>query len=99
METLLYTIIKGQEQLMSKVTDFAAKEEADITALDAKLTDIGAGVTELKALIIAFQNTVTGLTPEEQAALDAVVTASDALVVKANAIDTTAPAGGEPPVV
>ncbi len=84
-------IIKGQENLMSKVTDFAAKEQTDIDALNAKLDAIASGVIALEAKITELQNTVTGLTPEEQAALDAVATASDALVVKANAIDTTAP--------
>ncbi len=85
-------IKQGNENIMSKVTDFATKEQGDIDALNAKLDAIASGVIALEAKITDLQNTVTGLTPEEQAALDAVATASDALVTKANAIDTTAPA-------
>lgn len=76
---------------MSAITDFAAKEQVDIDALNAKLDSLATGVTGLDDAIKQLQSTVTGLTPEEQAALDAVVTQSDALVAKANAIDTTVP--------
>lgn len=90
-DELLEKILKGLEQLMSKVTDFATKEQGDIDALNTKLDAIATGVKDLEALITTLQGTVTGLTPAEQAALDAVASASDALVTKAAAIDTTAP--------
>lgn len=85
-------IIRGQQIIMSKITDFAAKVQSNDAALNVKLDSIVAGVASLEALITTLEHTVTGLTQEEQAALDAVSSESDALVVKANAIDTTAPA-------
>ncbi len=85
-------IIRGQYKIMSQVTDFATKEAVDITALNTRLDQIAAGVVALEALITKLQTTVTGLTPEEAQALNDVATASDALVAKASAIDTTAPA-------
>lgn len=81
---------------MSAVTDFAAKEQADIDALNGKLDSIATGVTGLDDAIKQLQSTITGLTPEEQAALDSVVSQSDALVAKATAIDTTVPVAAPP---
>lgn len=93
---LMGWIIKGQSKNMSVITDFVAKEQADIDALNAKLDSISTGVAELDTLIKTLQTTATSLTPEDQAALDAVVTQSDALVAKATAIDTTAPVAAPP---
>ncbi len=54
------------------------------------LSDLPSNLTEAeRAAAIAAE--IAALTPEEQAALDAVATASDALVSKVDAIDTTAP--------
>lgn len=96
MEELLNKLRKGNHNLMSKVTEFAAKEQADIDALNEKLDSIAAGIANLDTLITTLQGTVTGLSPEEQSALDAVSAARDKLVAKAAAIDTTAPV--PPPV-
>lgn len=91
IEQAVNHILSKEDQLMSKVTDFAAKEQLDIDALNTKLDSLATGVTALEAAITTLQNTVTGLTPEEQAALDNVTAQSDALVAKASAIDTTVP--------
>lgn len=98
IERINSQILERIHSLMSKVTDFAAKVQANDASLNTKLDAISTGIAALDALIRTLQNTVTGLTPEEQAALDAVVAESDALVTKANAIDTTAPTGvtGDP---
>lgn len=76
---------------MSKVTDFAAQEQADIAALNTKLDSIASGVTALDALIVQLQSTIGGLSAEDQAALGSVASASTALVAKANGISTDAP--------
>lgn len=76
---------------MSKITDFAAQEEATLTTLGAKLDGIAVGVANLDALIVTLQGAISDPTAEEQAALDAVLKASSDLVAKAAAINTVVP--------
>ncbi len=76
---------------MSAITDWAAKEQADLSTISTTLDGVVAGIAALDAKIVTLQGTVTGLTPEEQAALDDVAAASNTLVAKAAAISTDAP--------
>ena len=81
---------------MSKITDQAAAEKADLDAISAKLDTVTAGIAALDKLITDFQNSPGTLSPADQAALDAIQTAVSALRAKAEAVDTTPPA---PPTV
>ena len=76
---------------MSQVTDWAAKEQADLTAISTTLDGIVTGIAALDTLITNFQNSPGTLSPADQAALDAIQTASDALVTKSQAISVAAP--------
>lgn len=78
--------------LMSQVTDWAAKEQADLTAISITLDGVVTGIAALDTLITNFQNSTGTLSAEDQAALDAIVSASDALVTKAGAISVAPPA-------
>jgi hypothetical protein len=90
----LAVAIYRQGKLMSQITDFAAKVAADEAHVSTKLDSISAGVAELDAKIkelVAIVAAGSVLTSEEQAALDAVSTASAELAVKADAINTSIP--------
>lgn len=101
IDALLAELLKGQKELMSKVTDFAAKEEADLTAIDTKIDTVIKGVADLDKLITDLEATLPAdsLTPESQAALDALTARRTALVAKIAAIDTTAPVVAPAPAV
>jgi hypothetical protein len=89
-------LIQQGQKLMSKVTDFATAVNAAFDKLSTDLDTIKTGIAALDAAIAAFQNSPGTLSAADQAALDDIQAKSQALVVKADAIDTTPPA---PPVV
>jgi hypothetical protein len=91
----LNQIYKELTHLMSKVTEFASKQQADFDTLNSKVDSIAAGVTALYELIAAFQNSPGTLSPEDQAALDGIQAASAALVAKTAAINTAPPVAPE----
>lgn len=84
---------------MSAITDWAAKEQADLTGISSRLDAITTGVQQLHDMIRQFQNSPGSLSASDQAALDAIEKASADLLTKAQAIDTSAPGsasgGGE----
>jgi hypothetical protein len=67
---------------MSAVTDFAAKVEANFAATKA-------GIQALDDKITALQNSPGTLSASDQAALDAIVADSAALVTQTNALPPT----------
>ena len=78
-------------KLMSKVTDFAAAVQAAFDKVNADLDTITAGITNLDNLITAFQNSPGTLSAADQAALDGIQAASQALVTKADAVSVVPP--------
>lgn len=97
MLDMLAEHITKEDIFMSQVTDWAAKEQADLTAISATLDSIVTGIAALDAMITQLQTTGT-LSAADQAALDAIQTASAALVTKSAAISTAPPATPAPPV-
>jgi hypothetical protein len=93
--SLSILVVKGVP-LMSVITDWAAKEQADLTTISTQLQTITAGVQKLDALITSFQNSPGALSASDQAALDAVQAQSKSVVAAVQAIDTSAP-GSAPP--
>jgi len=76
---------------MSQITDWAAAEQVSLSAIQGSLNGIVAGVAALDTLITNLQNSPGTLSTSDQAALDAIQKASQALVAQAAAISTTAP--------
>ena len=76
---------------MSQITDWAAKEQANLDAVSATLDSIVTGIAALDKLITDFQNSPGTLSAADQAALDAIVASSGALVTKSAAISVTPP--------
>jgi hypothetical protein len=81
------------DKLMSVITDWAATEQADLTAIATTLNGVVTGIQALDAQITALQQQLAGgLSADDQAALTAIKTASDALVTQAQSISTAPPA-------
>ena len=87
--------IKKEQQAMSQITDWAAQEQADLTAISTALDTVVAGVAALDQLITNFQNSPGTLSAADQTALDGIQAASKALVAKSQAISVAPPV---PPV-
>lgn len=81
---------------MSLITDWAAKEQADLDAISGTLDSVVAGIAVLDDMIVAFQNSPGTLSPADQSALDALVANSSALRAKAAGISVAPP---PPPAV
>jgi hypothetical protein len=97
LKALLMDNIAKEQLFMSQITDWAAKEQADLTTISTTLDGIVAAIVALNALITAFQNSPGTLSAADQAALDGIQTASKALVAKASAIIVSPPPPPPPP--
>jgi hypothetical protein len=85
-----------ERKIMSQLTDWAATEDADLTAINANLDAIVTTVANLNAQIAAFNNSPGTLSASDQAALDAIKATSDTLVTESAAI---VPAGTPVPAI
>lgn len=88
---LLARIEESEKRIMSQITDWAAKEQANLDAVSGTLDGIVKGIADLDAKITALQNSPGTLSAADQAALDSIVAASGALVTKSAAISTAPP--------
>ena len=77
---------------MSAVTDFAAKVESNFATIKS-------GIQALDDKIVAFQNSPGVLTPEDQTALDSIVSDSADLAQRAGTMPSAAVPGTIPPSV
>jgi pectin methylesterase-like acyl-CoA thioesterase len=85
-----------ERKIMSQLTDWAATENADLTAINANLNAIVTTVANLSAHIAAFNNSPGTLSASDQAAIDAIKATSDTLVTQSAAI---VPAGTPVPAI
>ena len=85
------------EKTMSKITDSTDKTLAELDKANASLDKISADEANLHKLIQDLKDQLASgtLSAEDQAALDKVVAASEALSAKAKTVDDAEP---EPPV-
>ncbi len=84
-------LMEIETRLMSAISDFAAKQTAFNARIDAGITGISGDVQKLNALIAQLQSSPGSITPEDQAALDALQTQGDALSTKVEALDALTP--------
>ena len=91
-----HDLFEMEKRIMSQITDWAAQEQADLTAISTTLDGIVAGIAALDALITQFQSSPGTLSASDQAALDGIKAASAALVTKAGAISVAPPAAPTP---
>lgn len=93
IETLLGTILENQETLMSTFEESVADIKAKQDVTDTKVATVKADVEKLLGLLAAVPP--AGLTPEQQAALDAVAAHAGAINDSLAAVDAEV----NPPVV
>jgi hypothetical protein len=89
---ILAETTKQGDQIMSAVSDFAAKVESNFATIKA-------GIQALDDKIVAFQNSPGTLSPADQAALDAIVADSADLAQRAGTMPSAAVPGTVPPGV
>lgn len=76
---------------MSKISEFAAKQNEFNDRLDVAISGVSQDVTELKALIEQLQSTPGEITPEDQALLDTLQARAEAATQKLEALDAMTP--------
>ena len=84
IENALIYLIEGQQKIMSTLADLEAK----LVAIDGKVATVASDIDALLAKLAAIPT--AGLTPEQQATLDAAVTHAQAIADSLGAIDTKA---------
>jgi pyridoxal biosynthesis lyase PdxS len=84
------------DNIMSTISDFAAKQNAFNSKVSGDLDAVATQVTALNALITTLQNSNGTVTPADQATIDQMVAAGTALQAKADALVNTQ---ASPPVV
>jgi hypothetical protein len=77
--------------MASIIETWATKEQASLDAISGTLDGIVTGIVALDALITSLQNSTGTLSASDQAALDAIQAASEALVAKSAGIVVTPP--------
>jgi hypothetical protein len=85
------TVCQSHTEIMSAISDFAAKQKAfndrQSAAVDGLVTDVKA----LNDKIEELQNTPGPITPEDQALLDEIEQRSDAITARLEALDEQTP--------
>jgi DNA anti-recombination protein RmuC len=86
-------IINKLKEIMSAISDFAAKQkafndrqDAAIDSLVASSTGLTGDVADLKALIEKLQNSPGEISPEDQATLDELSTRAESTATKAEGV-------------
>lgn len=85
-----------ERNIMSQIGDFAVKQNAFNDRLDAAIEGLTGDVETLNAEIARLQSSPGGITPEDQALLDAIQTRSEAIATKLEALDAVTE--NKPPV-
>lgn len=87
IEALLTELFFIGLQIMSAISDFAAKQAAFNDRMDVAITGLSNDVAELNAEILKLQNTPGTITPEDQALLDSLQARGEAITAKLEALD------------
>jgi ABC-type transporter Mla subunit MlaD len=75
----------------SPVAAFAAKQNEFNARAEAAIQGIGGDITKLNDLITTLQNSAGQISPEDQATLDQLQTAGEAVAKKFEALDALTP--------
>lgn len=79
------------EKIMSKISDFATAMTAFTDRQDKAVSDLQDDVKSLNDKITELQNSAGDITPEDQAALDAIQARAGAVADKLDALDALTP--------
>ncbi len=86
-----------EHKIMSAISDFTAKVQAFFDRQDTAITDLQGDVKTLNDQIAALQASNGAITPEDQAALDAITERASAVSDKLDALDQLTPPVVAPP--
>lgn len=87
-----------EQRIMSKISEFAEKQNAFNDRVDAAVTGLQGDIQALNDKITELQNSPGQITPEDQALLDAIQTRSEGIAAKVEALDALTPPVVPPPV-
>lgn len=79
------------DNIMSAISDFAAKVTAFNDRMDTAITDLQGDVKSLNDQITALQNSSGAITPEDQALLDGITARASSVADKLDALDAQTP--------
>lgn len=91
---VLCRIAEMENRIMSKISEFAAAQNAHNDRADAAVTDLQGDIQALNDKITELQNSPGTITPEDQASLDALQARGEAISAKLEALAALTP----PPV-
>jgi len=97
IESYLITLIFIGENIMSAISDFAAKLAAFNDRMDKAIADLVDDVKNLNDQIAALQASTGTITPADQALLDGITARASGVADKLDALDALTPP--KPPVV
>lgn len=84
-------VLNLTHKIMSKISDFAAKQNAFNDRLDAAITGLQGDIKTLNDAIQKLQTSQGQITPEDQALLDQIEARADGIATKLEALDNLTP--------
>lgn len=93
----LLQILKNQETIMTKVSDFATKQSEFNDRMDKAIDGLVLDVKNLTEEILQLQNSAGNITAEDQALLDGIQTKAEALAKRLEDLDAQNPAPAPTP--
>ncbi len=90
-QSILNRIEELENKIMSAISDFAAKQNAFNDRMDTAIADLQGDVKNLNDQIAALQTSTGAITPEDQAALDALQARASTIADKLDALDALTP--------
>ncbi len=91
LDNKLNCLINLGEQIMSVISDFAAKQNAFNDQMDVSIAGLNDDIKSLNDKITQLQNSQGAITPEDQALLDAIEARGQTMSDKLAALDALTP--------
>lgn len=87
----LLSLLQNQEDIMSRISEYAEKQNAHNDKIDVAINDLQGDIKALNAKIVEMQNTPGQITPEDQKLLDDLEVRGAAIADKLDALDAQTP--------
>lgn len=90
-DKVLAAIQQARKEIVGKIEDFAAAVQPALSQIDAGLSNLAGDIANLQKQISDLQAAAGSLTPEQQAALDAISATATNLATKTKALSDVVP--------
>lgn len=90
-QAILHRLAEMENNIMSKISEFATAQNAHNDRQDAAVTDLQGDIQALNDKITELQNSPGGITPEDQALLDALQARGESISTKLEALAALTP--------